>query len=291
MLVRIFLSIGCILTNSHQSSASSSSADIQYELSREWFICIWFVTALKLYCLQLAKSLKFHSDNLFLSNLDNDEDSSQEPEQSVLSFLTWDPSWHFHVARKPRIYFHNLPTINREPHVVVPAIPSLLQDSKLPRPTPHSKTSPNDLSRNATRHNCTACPASYKRRYELYRHRLVHTGVRNHGCHFIGCNKAAPSGFARKDHLRQHLKQVHGVWEVFRIWLLGFDSCLEGSRILTWVFEWLMLVICLEKDFLPRSLKTFLGFSWSHIKLFTVGFYYFQYWFLALMTHRVRRKG
>ncbi|KAF8864011.1 hypothetical protein BDZ45DRAFT_582914, partial [Acephala macrosclerotiorum] len=57
---------------------------------------------------------------------------------------------------------------------------------------------------------CTVCPASYKRRYELYRHRLVHTGVRNHACHFMGCNKAAPNGFARKDHLRQHLKQVHG---------------------------------------------------------------------------------
>jgi hypothetical protein len=27
----------------------------------------------------------------------------------------------------------------------------------------------------------------------------------------MGCSKAAPNGFARKDHLRQHLRQVHGI--------------------------------------------------------------------------------
>ncbi|KUJ15348.1 uncharacterized protein LY89DRAFT_110461 [Mollisia scopiformis] len=67
--------------------------------------------------------------------------------------------------------------------------------------------------RPATRYNCAhaTCQASYKRRYELYRHQRVHNGVRNHVCHFVGCHKAAPNGFARKDHLRQHLRQVHGV--------------------------------------------------------------------------------
>ncbi|CZR58155.1 uncharacterized protein PAC_08046 [Phialocephala subalpina] len=117
-------------------------------------------------------------DNFFSCNLDNSNDYSQQPEQQKVT------------TESPQLSTNQ------------PA----MTGSRLNPPVPSTQL-------NTTRFNCAVpgCRASYKRRYELYRHRLVHTGVKNHACHFVGCNKAAPNGFARKDHLKQHLGQVHGV--------------------------------------------------------------------------------
>jgi len=54
------------------------------------------------------------------------------------------------------------------------------------------------------------CTRSYKRFPELKRHKAKHSGIRNHACTIIGCNRSGTNGFTRKDHLRQHLRQVHG---------------------------------------------------------------------------------
>ncbi|KAH6713626.1 hypothetical protein BKA61DRAFT_688704 [Leptodontidium sp. MPI-SDFR-AT-0119] len=64
------------------------------------------------------------------------------------------------------------------------------------------------------RYHCPTanCTRSYKRQFELIRHQHVHTNVRVHECRFAGCQRNGNGkGFARKDHLKQHLKLVHGV--------------------------------------------------------------------------------
>jgi hypothetical protein len=55
------------------------------------------------------------------------------------------------------------------------------------------------------------CTRSYKRQFELNRHQQIHSSIRSHGCRFMACNRSGRNGFTRKDHLRQHLRQVHGV--------------------------------------------------------------------------------
>ncbi|PMD26205.1 hypothetical protein NA56DRAFT_340010 [Hyaloscypha hepaticicola] len=53
------------------------------------------------------------------------------------------------------------------------------------------------------------CNRSYNRKFELLRHQKTHLGVKEHHCRFTTCMWAAPNGFTRKDHLKQHLRQVH----------------------------------------------------------------------------------
>jgi len=55
------------------------------------------------------------------------------------------------------------------------------------------------------------CVRSYGRRYELSRHQKSHSGIKSHSCRFQMCDRAGQNGFVRKDHLKQHLRQVHGV--------------------------------------------------------------------------------
>lgn len=55
------------------------------------------------------------------------------------------------------------------------------------------------------------CSRSYKRRYDLIRHQTIHSDVRKHACRFAMCDRGGSNGFARRDHLRQHWRQVHGV--------------------------------------------------------------------------------
>ncbi|KAH6672961.1 hypothetical protein B0J14DRAFT_592109 [Halenospora varia] len=55
------------------------------------------------------------------------------------------------------------------------------------------------------------CTKSFTRKYELSRHQLRHSGQRAYACSFTGCKRAGTNGFTRKDHLRQHLRQVHGI--------------------------------------------------------------------------------
>jgi len=54
------------------------------------------------------------------------------------------------------------------------------------------------------------CTSSYTRIHELQRHLKAHSGIKPHICQIADCNRTG-AGFARKDHLRQHLRQVHGV--------------------------------------------------------------------------------
>ncbi|KAL2069797.1 hypothetical protein VTL71DRAFT_14476 [Oculimacula yallundae] len=62
------------------------------------------------------------------------------------------------------------------------------------------------------RYHCPTanCTRSYKRQFELIRHQHIHSNIRIHECRFIGCHRNGEGkGFARKDHLKQHLKLVH----------------------------------------------------------------------------------
>ncbi|KAH8590792.1 hypothetical protein B0O99DRAFT_301256 [Bisporella sp. PMI_857] len=54
------------------------------------------------------------------------------------------------------------------------------------------------------------CTKHYKRKHELNRHQKDHSGARLHPCNVSGCNRSGHSGFVRRDHLRQHMRKVHG---------------------------------------------------------------------------------
>lgn len=54
------------------------------------------------------------------------------------------------------------------------------------------------------------CHRSYKRVHEMRRHKRVHSSTKPHACTFTNCRRSGQNGFSRKDHLRQHLRQVHG---------------------------------------------------------------------------------
>jgi len=49
-------------------------------------------------------------------------------------------------------------------------------------------------------HKCPQCPAAFKRKEHLTRHKLIHTGLRPFVCNYPGCKK----GFNRLDNLKQH---------------------------------------------------------------------------------------
>ncbi|PVH80230.1 hypothetical protein DL98DRAFT_571964 [Cadophora sp. DSE1049] len=53
------------------------------------------------------------------------------------------------------------------------------------------------------------CSHTYKRIHELRRHKRTHLSVKPHACHFPLCNRSGRNGFVRKDHLKQHMRQVH----------------------------------------------------------------------------------
>lgn len=83
------------------------------------------------------------------------------------------------------------------------------------KPRPRRKTKyPPSLSTQGPRYHCPTvnCTRSYKRQFELIRHQHVHTNIRVHECRFAGCQRNGEGkGFTRKDHMKQHLKLVHGV--------------------------------------------------------------------------------
>jgi len=54
------------------------------------------------------------------------------------------------------------------------------------------------------------CTRSYKRVHELRRHKKAHSGLKPYVCGYLRCVRSGRNGFARKDHLLQHLRQVHG---------------------------------------------------------------------------------
>ncbi|PMD34764.1 hypothetical protein L207DRAFT_126494 [Hyaloscypha variabilis F] len=55
------------------------------------------------------------------------------------------------------------------------------------------------------------CHRSYKRIHEVRRHRKVHSSTKPYACTFSNCRRSGENGFIRKDHLKQHLRQVHRV--------------------------------------------------------------------------------
>ncbi|PVH80229.1 hypothetical protein DL98DRAFT_515539 [Cadophora sp. DSE1049] len=111
------------------------------------------------------------------------------------------------------LFSQALPTPTRASNS--PTAATVSASSTKPRPRPRNKTkNPSSLSTQGPRYHCPTanCTRSYKRQFELIRHHHVHTNVRVHECRFIGCQRNGEGkGFTRKDHLKQHLKLVHGV--------------------------------------------------------------------------------
>ncbi|EON67719.1 hypothetical protein W97_06862 [Coniosporium apollinis CBS 100218] len=66
---------------------------------------------------------------------------------------------------------------------------------------------------NETPYTCNSCDASFKRAADLTRHRMgVHgENVISFECDFAGCGRVGSQGFRRKDHLREHQRNVHGI--------------------------------------------------------------------------------
>lgn len=62
-------------------------------------------------------------------------------------------------------------------------------------------------------HYCTylGCSKSYTRAQDLRRHYLCHINKTAYYCFVLGCKRGKENGFRRKDHLRDHLRKVHGM--------------------------------------------------------------------------------
>ncbi|PMD43920.1 hypothetical protein L207DRAFT_267390 [Hyaloscypha variabilis F] len=124
------------------------------------------------------------------------------------------------------------PSLFFEPPIIALPTP---QNAAFSGATPNEPEEPFDFSTNATprqtigpsthtppsqrpttqmhRHTCgiNSCTKSYKRRSDLQRHQLSHSPSKDYACRFGLCPRAGRNGFKRKDHLKQHLRQVHGV--------------------------------------------------------------------------------
>ncbi|KUJ15337.1 uncharacterized protein LY89DRAFT_735459 [Mollisia scopiformis] len=63
------------------------------------------------------------------------------------------------------------------------------------------------------RFHCDAdgCTRHYKRKHELKRHQKDHAETKAYQCRVPFCNRSGENGFARSDHLRQHMRKVHGM--------------------------------------------------------------------------------
>ena len=77
-------------------------------------------------------------------------------------------------------------------------------------PSPSSPASNNNSS--PDRHSCSQCSATFKRTGDVKRHEKVHIpGQRRFHCWQLGCERNGRRGFYRRDKLRDHEKQVHGL--------------------------------------------------------------------------------
>jgi len=58
---------------------------------------------------------------------------------------------------------------------------------------------------------------TFKRKADLERHNLTHTGVRPFECKFKGCNRVGKKAFARRDKLVDHQRKIHkATWDEWR---------------------------------------------------------------------------
>jgi hypothetical protein len=101
----------------------------------------------------------------------------------------------------------------------------------------------------ASRFHCTVngCSKSYKRYYDLLRHRRKHSGIKPHVCYFARCNRSGTNGFERRDHLATELLGV-------------CDICISFGCVSAWTFpeclEWLAQRMRWVQS---RSITSFLG--------------------------------
>jgi hypothetical protein len=55
---------------------------------------------------------------------------------------------------------------------------------------------------------------TFKRKADLERHNLTHTGERRFECKFEGCNRVGKKAFARRDKLVEHQRKIHkATWD------------------------------------------------------------------------------
>ena len=82
----------------------------------------------------------------------------------------------------------------------------------------HSSSSTSPYTSTSSTHNdgktlvCLhpKCPYETKRQYDMERHQVVHFGPKlKYDCPGRGCGRVGEHGFARKDHLTEHLRKVH----------------------------------------------------------------------------------
>jgi hypothetical protein len=103
-----------------------------------------------------------------------------------------------------------------------------------PDPTRQLSPTTADLSQSTTKSRrlicgLNGCAKSYGRKYELHRHQRAHSGIRSYSCGFDRCDRSGHNGFARKDHLMQHLRQVHKVLDISGTSIVE-NVCERGSR-------------------------------------------------------------
>jgi hypothetical protein len=73
-------------------------------------------------------------------------------------------------------------------------------------------TTPISGNSSPERHSCRLCSSTFKRPSDLKRHVKVHfPGQRKFHCRQLGCGRNGRKGYYRRDKLRDHERQVHGI--------------------------------------------------------------------------------
>ncbi|PMD22574.1 hypothetical protein NA56DRAFT_657972 [Hyaloscypha hepaticicola] len=84
--------------------------------------------------------------------------------------------------------------------------------TSLRTPDPHSPSMASSSNTSPTRQFCGLCRSTFKRPGDLKRHEKVHFPERrSFHCWQYGCERNGRKGFYRRDKLRDHEKQVHGM--------------------------------------------------------------------------------
>lgn len=96
------------------------------------------------------------------------------------------------------------------------SLPSSSQESSFSTTTASSPdtlvTTPSSTATSPDRSICSICHSTFKRAGDLKRHERVHfPGQRNFHCKESGCDRKGRKGFYRRDKLRAHERQVHGM--------------------------------------------------------------------------------
>lgn len=154
---------------------------------------------------QTAIGEQFWSDSVHKDP--EDAPGANESSQEWNFSESFESTSHFQVSRQE-------PSFSSNDYDSLDSLPPSSQESSVSTTTAASPntqaTTPSSTNSFSDRPFCNICRATFKRVGDLKRHEGVHLPKRFH-CKQLGCDRKGRNGFYRRDKLRAHEKQVHGV--------------------------------------------------------------------------------